>query len=110
MSFELRVAGTGTVAPFLNPATGQSEALVISGGQVVYLQREPLSEAGWNLSGLAPGYLALATANSRDACVVGTDASFGRNPVGVWQQRAGPSLPYPPAPMGICEVQRVTTG
>jgi hypothetical protein len=52
------------LARFVN-ASGQSEALVIhDDGELCHLQREPLSNSGWNIVGVGAEVTTIATANS----------------------------------------------
>jgi len=60
---------TTTVAPYVNPVSNQSEALVIQNGQIYQVAREPLSKTGWTLRGLGAAITSVSAVDSASAWV-----------------------------------------
>jgi hypothetical protein len=79
------LASSSALAPlatFVNPS-GQTEALVIhDDGELCHLQREPLSNSGWNIFGIGAQVNLIAAANSGSVWI--TD-----NNNAIWQSNAG---------------------
>ena len=69
----------------MNPASGQSEALIIQGGQLYQVAREPLSKTGWTLRGLGAGITSVSAVDSASAWVnfIGTSA-YQKISTGYW--------------------------
>jgi hypothetical protein len=58
-----------TVAPYVNPVSGQSEALILQNGQLYQVAREPLSKTGWTLRGLGAAITSVSAVDSASAWI-----------------------------------------
>ena len=86
-------AGASSVAPFLNPAINQSEALIIQNGELFYVCREPLSNSGWNFFGLGAGFPFIAPMNAAGGWAFANDGSVWQNVAGAWNAPATGPVP-----------------
>ncbi len=94
-----------TVAPYTNPVTGLSEALVIQNGGLYQVAREPLSNSGWIFLGLGADYNAIAAVDSASAWaqfrnVAGFQTGYQRISTGVWDPPLADGGDYQPLSVG----------